>query len=270
MLKKYSLCGIISLLNILSTNLIVWKEATILKVMSFNTQHCLNYRTQTIDFQVMADAILQCDVDIIGLNEMRDLGIDPTEYDKQTTYLSELTGIPHYYFAKAIDTPLGPYGNAFLSKLPIISAETIPVPDPIPDPVLTANPDPKTGLGYYESRCLLKAKLEGGWTVLVIHFGLNPGEQENAVKTILEHLEDTKCILMGDFNLTPDNAILHPIRDRMIDTAALFAEPLLSFPSDHPTRKIDYVFVSPDVEILSADIPAIVASDHRPHLAEIQ
>jgi endonuclease/exonuclease/phosphatase family metal-dependent hydrolase len=56
----------------------------------------------------------------------------------------------------------------------------------------------------------------------------------------------------------------------MKDTAVAFAEPKLSFPADEPTIKIDYVFVSPDVEILSADIPAIVASDHRPHIAEVK
>jgi endonuclease/exonuclease/phosphatase (EEP) superfamily protein YafD len=31
--------------------------------------------------------------------------------------------------------------------------------------------------------------------------------------------------------------------------------------------KIDYIFVSKDVEVVSANIPAIVASDHRPHTA---
>jgi endonuclease/exonuclease/phosphatase (EEP) superfamily protein YafD len=36
-----------------------------------------------------------------------------------------------------------------------------------------------------------------------------------------------------------------------------------------PHRKIDYIFVSHDIEIISADIPAIVASDHRPHIAEV-
>jgi endonuclease/exonuclease/phosphatase family metal-dependent hydrolase len=55
----------------------------------------------------------------------------------------------------------------------------------------------------------------------------------------------------------------------MKDTADLFSHPLLSFPSDAPDRKIDYIFVSKDVEVLTADIPAIVASDHRPHTAEI-
>ena len=31
-----------------------------MKVMSFNTQHCLNYLERKIDFQVMADAITRC------------------------------------------------------------------------------------------------------------------------------------------------------------------------------------------------------------------
>ena len=45
-----------------------------MKIMSFNTQHCLNYVTRKIDYDVMADAIRQCDADIVGLNEMRGLG----------------------------------------------------------------------------------------------------------------------------------------------------------------------------------------------------
>ena len=34
--------------------------------------------------------------------------------------------------------------------------------------------------------------------------------------------------------------------------------------------KIDYIFVSPDIKIKSADIPEIIASDHRPHIAVIE
>jgi endonuclease/exonuclease/phosphatase family metal-dependent hydrolase len=34
--------------------------------------------------------------------------------------------------------------------------------------------------------------------------------------------------------------------------------------------KIDYIFVSPDVRVVSADIPATVASDHRPHVATVE
>ena len=232
-----------------------------MRLMVYNTAHCLNEMTQKIDFPAIAEAITSQAPDVIGLNEMRGKGESP-EYDAQTAILSELTAMPHAYFAKAIDVPkCGPYGNALLSKLPLTSVETIPVPDPA---------ERMPGRRYYETRCLLKAKLENGLTVLVIHFGLNPDEQQNAVDTVLANLPAEKCVLMGDFNVRPDNALLAPIRARMKDAADAFAEPKLSFPSHAPDRKIDYIFVTPDVEIVAADIPATVVSDHRPHTVEIK
>lgn len=57
--------------------------------------------------------------------------------------------------------------------------------------------------------------------------------------------------------------------NEMRDTAELFDSEKLSFPSDAPNRKIDYIFVSNDVSVLDADIPPIVASDHRPHTATV-
>lgn len=231
-----------------------------MKIMSFNTQHCLNFLEQKINYEIMAKAILDVGADIVGLNEMFDGG-ENVKYDYQTKKLSELTGIENYYFAKAIDDWDGPYGNGFLSKIPFKSVETIKIPDP--------NPKRVEG-GYYETRCVLKAKLENGYTVLVTHFGLCIDEQENAVKTILDHIEEEKCIVMGDFNVTPDNEILAPIRARLKDTSLGFCENKLSFPSDNPRIKIDYIFVSNDIEVISADIPEIIASDHRPHIAEVK
>lgn len=229
-----------------------------MKIMSFNTQHCKNYITQKIDFEVMAKAIKDCGADIVGLNEIRGKGIHP-EFTDQTEILSKLTGLNNHYFAKAIKFKWGPYGNAFISKYPIVKSETIPIPDP----------KAKRYDGYYETRCVLKATLSNGIRVLVTHFGLNADEQENAVKTVLENLENEKCVLMGDFNFTPDNVLLNPIKAKMIDTADFFIDKKFSIPSDNPSRKIDYIFVSPDINIVSADIPPIVASDHRPHIAEI-
>ena len=112
--------------------------------------------------------------------------------------------------------------------------------------------------------------LENGLTVLATHFGLNPDEHENAVNTVIKHITDTKCILMGDFNVSPDNPVLAPIKAKMKDTGDLFNSTKLSWPSDKPTIKIDYIFVSPDIEVVSADIPSLIASDHRPHIAEIK
>ena len=230
-----------------------------LKVMTFNTQHCLNYLEQKIDFEVMAEAIRRETPDIVGLNEMRGEG-EGEEYTAQVEILGRLTGMPYFHFAPAIEFPgSGPYGNGFLSRIPIERAETVRIPDP----------EEKKYDGYYETRCILKATLEGGITVLCSHFGLNPDELENAVKTAVECLCPEKCILMGDFNMRPENPLLLPIRERMKDTAEKFGGERLSFPSDRPRCKIDYIFVSPDVEVLSADIPATVASDHRPHVAQI-
>lgn len=230
-----------------------------MKFMSFNTQHCFNYVTRVIDFDVMAKAILDCDADIVGLNEMRDFGSD-SEYTAQVEKLSQLTGMKYYYFAKAIDVrDKGPYGNGILSKVPLLSVETVMIHDPVK----------KEGCRY-ETRCILKAVIEGGVTVLVTHMGLHPDERVNAVAAVLEHVTASKCVLMGDFNMKPNDPTLHPIYDVMQDSAVMFDSDKLSYPSDFPKRKIDYIFVSRDADILMADIPAIVASDHRPHVAEVK
>lgn len=231
-----------------------------MKIMSFNTQHCLNYRTGSIDFEVMAEAIKSTDADVVGLNEMRGAGTSP-EYTAQVDRLAALTGMPYYAFTPAIMVENGgPYGNGILSRIPILSVEAIPIP--LPDNRLCDN-------DLYEARVILKAELEGGVTVLITHFGLNSDERDAAVAAVTASICDQKCILMGDFNVTPDNAILDPIKARLRDTATVFPTPLFSFPSDVPTCKIDYIFVSPDAKILKADIPPIVASDHRPHVAEV-
>jgi len=231
-----------------------------IKIMSYNTQHCLNYVTREIDFDIMVDTIKKCGADIIGLQEMRDES-EAADYDAQAKIMAEKLGF-HYYFAEAIRfSGKNPYGNALISRYPIKKAETILIPDP----------EIKKYDGYYETRCLLKAEIEvgGGLNVLVSHFGLNPDEHENAVKTVIQNLPEGKTVLMGDFNMQPDNELLNPIREKLYDTADKFETELFSFPSDVPDRKIDYIFTSNDLKVIDADIPALVSSDHRPHLAKI-
>lgn len=229
-------------------------------LMSYNTLSCRNYNTREFDFDSFVEVIRRHNADIVGLNEIRDKGVDE-EYQAQAKLLAEKLGY-YYYFAKAIDIGgVNPYGNAIISKFPIITAETIKIPDPVP-PAYN---------GYYETRCLLKAKIDmyGGIDVCVVHFGLNPDEQKNAVDIVLNNINDEKCILMGDFNVEPDDQALIHIRERLYDTAELFTQDLKSFPSNAPEVKIDYIFTSRDFKVLSADIPADAVSDHRPHIAVI-
>lgn len=233
-----------------------------MKFMSFNTMHCASHPDNIINYELMARTILDCGADVIGLNEIRgeSTGAPDPAFQDQIGNLSKLTGIENYYFGPAIQVGgCKPYGNAMLSKIPIISVEKILIPDP----------DDKIFGGDYETRCIIKAKLEGDITLLVTHFGLYPDEHANAMKTVLKNITDKRCVLMGDFNIAPDHQLIEILKERMVDTADFFTEPKLSFPSDNPRVKIDYIFVSPDVEVVSADIPAVVASDHRPHTAEL-
>ena len=233
-----------------------------LKIMTFNTQHCLNYLTREIDYEIMAKTILKQSPDIVSLNEMRDEG--PMEgFDAQVKILSEKTDM-RGYFAEAISFDgQNPYGNGLLTRFPIQKTEVIPIPVPEVRPYSD----------WYEDRCLLKATLDiqgEALTVLVIHVGLNPDEAQRAIDTILANLPSERCVLMGDFNLTPDNPILAPIFDRMQDAASLIGGDAFSYPSDKPREKIDYVFASKDIKVKAAEIPAVVASDHRPHTAIIE
>ena len=231
-----------------------------MKIVSYNIQHCASHMCgKQIDYELFCDTVKSFDADVVGLNEVYGKGEHPG-FDGQAEILSEGSGLKHSFFAPAIMwRGNNPYGNALLSKSPILQAENIPVPDPAQ----------RAFKNHYETRCLLKAKLANGLTVLVIHFGLNPDEQENAVATVLAHLEHEKCVLMGDFNVRPDNPVLDPIRERMVDTAQLSDDALLSFPSDAPECKIDYVFVSPDLKAKRVEVPACTSSDHRPYLVEL-
>lgn len=238
------------------------KGQNTITLMSYNTQHCLNYITQKIDYDMVADTIKRCGADIIGLQEMRDES-DSEGYDAQAKIVADKLGYHYYYFAEAIRfNGKNPYGNALISRYPIISAKTIKIPDPIF----------KKYPGYYETRCILSAKIDvaGGLNVLTSHFGLNPDEHKKAVKTVVSNLPKEKCVLMGDFNMKPHNKLLRPIQERLFDTAELFPVPRLSCPSDKPKMKIDYIFTSHDLKVLSADIPEIISSDHRPHIATLE
>ncbi len=234
----------------------------VVRLMSFNTMNCLNFFTHKFDFDIMAKTIIDCKADIIGLQEMRGQGVD-AEFQDQAKILAENVGFKYYYFAEALSFGgVNPYGNAIISRYPIKKADTFIIPVP----------EVRGYDGYYEQRCFLKSEIDvgDGLTVCVSHFGLNPDEQERAVKTCLDNIEDKKCILMGDFNVLPDNAVIDPIRNILFDTASLFGKEKLSFPSNKPEMKLDYIFTSKDLKVIAADIPEIISSDHRPYIADIE
>ncbi len=228
-----------------------------MKIMTFNIQHCNYFPEGRIDFLPFRDAVLSSDAHIIGLNEVRGKGLIKG-YTDQIKKLSSLTGYKGY-FGKAISVKgLAPYGNGLLTKLPLISAETVKIPDP----------KEKTGTESYETRCIIKAVIGENekYTVLITHFGLNGDERENAVKALLSLAKNERCIIMGDFNCTPDNKVLAPLFERFncSDTEDF------TFPSDKPVKKIDYIFTSPDIEVINKGTVTDVVSDHLAQWIEIK
>ncbi|MGD9605051.1 MAG: endonuclease/exonuclease/phosphatase family protein [Bacilli bacterium] len=227
----------------------------IINFMTFNIQHCKNYMTKEIDIDIMVKTIKDCHGDIIGLNEV--FGASETE-PSQAEMIAKALGY-HYYFGQAILYHGRPYGNAIISKYPITKVETIMIPDPI-----------KNDIEFFESRCFIKALFHSlNFTLFTSHFGLAKGEKINAVNTLLLLMknETNPLVFMGDLNMEPNDAILQPLFSHLVNTLPS-NEP--TFPSINPNKKIDYIFVSKEIDVLKATIPNIVASDHFPLLAMLK
>ena len=235
-----------------------------LKVMTFNIQHALDYQEQVIDFDLFVNAIKKYGADICGLNEVR--GAGPVEdYTDQTTAIADGLGF-NGYFGEAIKVQgTSPYGNAVVSNIPFKSTETIAIPDP----------KTKRGKYSFESRCVIKVTLnfEGkDICLLICHMGLNPSEQKNAVKTICDLLDEinTPVILMGDFNTTPKDINLKPLRERLKDTDEFNSvKNMGTYPSDKPKKKIDYIFYR-DLKCIKTETIEEIYSDHLPIIAEFE
>ena len=226
----------------------------IFKIASFNIQSFHNYPVVDIDQKYSAAVINKYKPDFVGLNEVSAW----FDYPVQPESIAKETGYPHYFYAPILELKDRLYGNALLSAYPIKHAEMIPIPQ----------------YKNYEKRCILKAELDvaGGITVFVTHFGLTDAEQEISIKLLCELIGENpeKTVLMGDFNLRPDDEVLKPLKEILNDTAEGCAEEeLLTWPSIDGQREIDYIFVSPDFNIFKTYTAEEIGSDHKMILTEL-
>ncbi len=236
-----------------------------------------------VDLSQCAGVIRALAPDICGINEINEylpgfperngFGFCPED---QTGYLAEETGLRSGYFGKAIHIDgRGDYGNSVLSRYPILEADVIPIPDP---EIYDEN-------RYYETRAIARVKLDvaGGITVLQVHVGLAVTESQNAVVTLCQILDETTgpVILMGDFNMVPNNFLLDRIRQRLTEVVPQGEGYIHSYPSwprdaqipasmrDYPRCKIDYIFVSHHFKATECRIHQSRASDHLPMIAKL-
>lgn len=237
-----------------------------IRVMTYNIQHGHVHLSDHIDLSRVCDVIRRFSPDIIGLNEVRGRG-DAHDYTAQAEEMAAMLGY-HCFFGRSIYVGgWNPYGNAILSKYPIESAEVIHIPDPTPEEA--------AGAKWVEHRSICRAAIDfpqpiGSVAVYSSHFGLSVPEQKHAVCAVLEAVSEEKLpfFVMGDFNVTPDDPVLAPLNERLITTNELL-DGLLSFPSDNPSCRIDYIYGG-GVDFNAAGIPTVVASDHCPVWADAE
>lgn len=230
--------------------------------MTFNIQHCLEYKKKKINIPLFAETIVRYGADVCGLNEVRGKG-SLFGYTDQTNSLGDRLSF-NRYFAEAIKVNgKGPYGNAIVSRFPFKEKSTTIIPDP----------DDKNDDGWFETRCVLKAVAStdiGDVCFLVCHMGLEESERVNAVNTICKIADSTDLptILMGDFNTTPEDSVFKPIYERFKDTDEIAINKVcFTYPSYNPEKKIDYIFYK---GLRCENVKTIdeVVSDHFPIIAE--
>ena len=143
------------------------------------------------------------------------------------------------------------YGDALLSRHPILEWRHVPLPN-------------RGG----EPRGLLEVVLDvAGRRVRVVstHLEYASGSERKAqAKAIVEHLGDSAepVVVMGDLNGEPDDSGLAPLRDAYTDAWAAAGDgDGFTNPSHAPRRRIDYVFVA-GVTPAQAAVLDSTASDH--------
>jgi len=199
--------------------------------------------------------------DFVGLNEVR-MRTEDVGFAEQARQLGE--GLHYFWsFGKSVEFSGGDYGNAFLSRHPIVETSVHHIPDI----------GEEERIEYFEHRTALRNVIDVNGTKIAVftsHFGLCPGERREAVAEVVRLIdaEELPMIFVGDFNASPDDPVLAPLYARLQDVSEGRKEPL-TFSSRIPEIKIDYIFVSRHFTVGRVWTIDTEASDHRPLLAEV-
>ncbi|MDE0895228.1 MAG: endonuclease/exonuclease/phosphatase family protein [Planctomycetota bacterium] len=229
-----------------------------LVVLSYNIHHGEGADGK-FDLERLAEVILATDADLVALQEVdvrtaRASGID------QAAELGRLTGM-HVAFGEAMPYDGGSYGEAILSRWPILVQEVIALP-------ASQDHEPRAAIAVTVQPPGAQTRVRFVGT----HLDHTKQDADRLAQTreLLQRLlgSDTPTVLAGDLNAQPDSATM----------AVLFgegwrpADPTYAptYPAQNPDIKIDWHLLSPgsvgkltDPQILSEPI----ASDHCPYRA---
>ena len=242
-------------------------EQQALRVLCYNI-HYGQGNDGVYDLPRLAEVINKAKPDLVALQEV-DVGVKRSGRIHQARKLGELTGMAVRY-GPTQHYQGGLYGNAVLTKLPILDVHIQPLP-------YTEATAEKTT--YPRGAIAVKVKSLAGRTITFIstHFQHNvEADRIEEAKTINLHFANSTdtddsanqpSILAGDMNATPDSKPISILLEHW--TNAIDTEATPSAPSKEPKSRIDYVFHrGVGLKLISTEVVADAwASDHRPILA---
>ncbi|MDB4962541.1 MAG: Endonuclease/exonuclease/phosphatase [Myxococcales bacterium] len=237
-----------------------------LRILSYNIHKCIGGMDRKYEPTRIAEVIRKLDVDVLMLQEV-DAGVSRSKGDRQTEVLGEELGLRYRTWFPNVDVRGGgQYGNAILSRYPIIESTNIDL-----------------SVRFKKKRSVLHGVLrvrhddiDRTVHVFNMHLGLAGYERKLQLKMFLEshpfaHLHhDTPVLVGGDLNDVYGGlgSLLAPSGFRGIDRRPL------TFPAWGPMRALDAIFVRGDVDFMrlsrcDSDL-ARRASDHRPIVADVR
>jgi endonuclease/exonuclease/phosphatase family metal-dependent hydrolase len=229
-----------------------------LRIAAYNIKHGLGMDS-VIDLERVADVLRPLDADVIALQEV-DNGVERSDGVDQARRLGELLGM-EAHFGAFMPYQGGGYGMAVLSRLPVLSVTNVRLP---------AGTEPRTALDVR-----VAAGREGRTVSVVgIHFYRTPEERLAQADSLSSYFAEAEhpIVLVGDFNSRRGDLVLRSLREAEWFVLDKDDDPN-TFPSEDPTREIDFVMLRPvgAFEVVEHRvIEERVASDHRPLLVVLR
>ncbi|HUV85436.1 MAG TPA: endonuclease/exonuclease/phosphatase family protein [Methanosarcinales archaeon] len=228
------------------------KQEINLKLMTYNIHRGIG-RNGRLNLNAVADVIKASNATIIALQEVERHSIR-TVFQDQIKQLSVNTDM-NYAYGKSINVLNGEYGNGLLSKYPIEEYKVYDLP---------SNSEQRTVLRTIINVDGLKV------AVYNTHLGLTESERKEQLYFIMQMTSEEKLdhVLMGDMNTIADK--LSILAESMKDSALGSKKQLQStFVEKEVQERIDYIFVSPNMEVIDYDVIIGEASDHYPVVSEV-
>jgi endonuclease/exonuclease/phosphatase family metal-dependent hydrolase len=216
------------------------------------------------NLQRLANVINGAKPDLVALQEV-DVGVKRSGRVHQARRLAELTNMSVRY-GPTQHYEGGLYGNAVLSRLPILDVQIQPLP-------YTESTADRTTYPRGAIEVLLRPTNGESLRFISTHFQHNVPEDRVAEARAINRLfanQDVPCILAGDMNATPDSEPVRILQEQW--TNAIDEQHSPTAPSREPRSRIDYVFYrGPSLKMIHSEvIEDSMASDHRPVLVEFE